>query len=108
MKWTQVGDEFVKLWKEKEGGMPPVWIAWYWDCLRILVKAMEDTKSTDINTLTKYIEKIEIEGTTGTIKFENDPTASSVLWHQWTGFTTYFFRLDSVGATTQNQIYPPR
>jgi branched-chain amino acid transport system substrate-binding protein len=108
MKWTQVGDEFVKLWKEKEGGMPPVWIAWYWDCLRILVKAIEDTKSTDINTLAKYIEKIEIEGTTGTIKFENDPTPGSVLWHQWTGFTTYFFRLDSVGATTQNQIYPPR
>jgi len=107
MKYTAVGEEFRKLFMDEYGKEPPVWICWYWDALRILVKAIEDTKSTDPDTLAEYIETIEIEGTTGTIKFENDPTPGSVFWHQWTGFTAYFFGLEKVGATREKQIYPP-
>jgi branched-chain amino acid transport system substrate-binding protein len=107
MNYTDVGKEFLKIWAEKVGGTPPVWICWYWDELRILVKAIEDTKSTNIDVLKDYIENIEIDGTTGPIKFINDPTPGSVLWHQWTGFTYYFFKLEAVGDTTEHQIYPP-
>jgi ABC-type branched-subunit amino acid transport system substrate-binding protein len=106
MKYTASGEEFLNIWKEKVGGVPPVWICWYWDTLRILVKAIKDTGSTDIDVLKNYIEKIEIEGTTGTITFTNDPTPGSIMWHQWTGFTYYFFKLEAVGDTTQHQIYP--
>ena len=105
MKFTSAGEEFVKIWKEKVGGMPPIWICWYWDTLRIIVKAIEDTKSTDINALKDYIEKIDMEGTTGRIKFINDPTPGQIFWHQWVGFTYYFFRLEKIGETTEHQIW---
>lgn len=107
MKFTPTGEEFVRIWKEKVGEMPPVWICWYWDTLRILVKAMEDTGSTDPDVLREYIENIRMEGTTGEIFFINDPTPGSILWHQWTGFTYYFFELRNVGDTTEHQVYPP-
>ncbi len=107
MEYTEVGKEFVRIWKEKVGETPPVWICWYWDTLRILVKAIEDTGSTNPDVLKDYIEKIRIEGTTGTIYFVNDPTPGSVMWHQWTGFTYYFFKLEAIGDTTEHQIYPP-
>ncbi|MGQ9690793.1 MAG: ABC transporter substrate-binding protein [Thermoproteota archaeon] len=107
MEYTATGKEFLKIWGEKVGGVPPVWICWYWDALRILVKAIEDTKSTNPDVLKDYSENISIEGTTGWIKFENDPTPGSVLWHQWTNFTYYFFKLEKVGDTTEHQIYPP-
>ncbi len=107
IQYTDVGKEFVNLWKEKVGESPPIWICWYWDSLRILVKAIEDTGSTNVDVLKNYIENIEIEGTTGTIKFVNDPTPGSIFWHQWTGFKFYFFKLENVGDTTEHQIYPP-
>jgi len=107
MKYTAAGEKFIELWQKKVGGAPPVWICWYWDTLRILAKAIEDTKSTDADVLAHYIEDIKIEGTTGFIEFQNDPTPGSIMWHQWTGFTCYFFKAESVGDTREHQIYPP-
>ena len=107
VEFTSIGQDFSTLYEADQGSKPPVWIAWYWDCLRILVKAIEDTKSTDINALKDYIENIQIQGTTGFIKFENDPTPGSIMWHKWTGFKFYFFKFEAVGETTEHQIYPP-
>lgn len=109
MKLTSVGDDFTALYKTKFGFSPASWIMWYWDTLRILVKAIEDTGSTDSDVLAKYIEGIDIEGTTGRITFENDPTPGSVLWHQWIGMTQFIFKLEALGDTpeTARQIYPP-
>lgn len=107
MEYSAEGEEFINLWKEEVGETPPVWICWFWDTLRILVKAIEDTESTDIDVLSDYIEDIELEGTTGFIKLENDPTPGTIMWHQWIGFTVYFFKTEFVGATTEKQVYPP-
>jgi branched-chain amino acid transport system substrate-binding protein len=106
-EYTDVGKEFREIWDKKVGGVPTVWLAWYWDCLRILVKAIEDTGSTDPDVLKDYIEDIKMVGTTGDIYFINDPTPGSIFWHQWTGFNYYFFRLEAIGDTTEHQVYPP-
>jgi len=108
-KLTTVGEEFVSTYKAKFGFSPACWIMWYWDTLRILVKAIEDTGSTDPDVLAKHIEGIDIEGTTGRITFKNDPTPGSVLWHQWIGMTQFIFKLNALGDTPETalQVYPP-
>jgi branched-chain amino acid transport system substrate-binding protein len=108
MKLTKAGEEFLKLYKERYGKEPFIALFWYWDSLNILCKAIEDTKSTDLDTLVKYIENIEIEGTTGIVKFINDPTPKQPLWHQWIGMTQYVFQFTEVGQDPYKakQIYP--
>lgn len=109
LEYTDVGEEFVSLYKEKFGKMPPVWIAWDWDALTILAKAIEDTESTDPDVLAEYIENIDIVGTTGRITFVNDPDPDSILWHQWLGMPSFFFEFTEIGQTAETapQIYPP-
>ncbi|MEM2072504.1 MAG: ABC transporter substrate-binding protein [Candidatus Caldarchaeum sp.] len=109
MKVTPVGEEFRKLYKARTGFEPVHWIYWYWDSLRILKEAVEKTGSTDPDTLAKYIENIDMEGSTGRIKFINDPTPGSPLWHQWTGMTQYIMRWTEVGQPPEKtrQIFPP-
>jgi branched-chain amino acid transport system substrate-binding protein len=109
MKLTKTGEEFRSLYRGKYGKDPFIALYWYWDCLRILCKAIEDTKSTDPNTLAKYIENIEIEGTTGTIKLVNDPTPKQPLWHQWIGMTQFTFEFTEFkqDPMAAKQVYPP-
>lgn len=109
MRVSPVCEDFRRLYKERTGAEPVHWIYWYWDSLRILQKAIEDTGSTDPNTLAQYIEKIDMEGCTGRIKFVNDPTPNSPMWHQWmemTQFVMEFTELNQPPEKTR-QIYPP-
>jgi branched-chain amino acid transport system substrate-binding protein len=109
MKISPACEDFRRLYKEKTGAEPVHWIFWYWDSLRILQKAIEDTGSTDPNVLASYIEKIDMEGCTGRIRFVNDPTPGSPMWHQWmemTQFVMEFTELNQLVEKTK-QIYPP-
>ncbi len=109
MKLTPAGEEFMGLYRTKYGKAPFIALMWYWDTLRILAEAIEKTGSTDPDTLAKYIENINIEGTTGTITLENDPDPASILWHQWIGMTQYTFEFTEFQQEAANakQIYPP-
>lgn len=108
MKVTSVGEEFRRLYRAKTGVDPVHWIYWYWDCLRILKEAIEKTGSTDPNILARYIENIDIEGSTGRIRFTNDPTPGSPLWHQWMEMTQFIMQWTEVGQTPDKtrQIFP--
>ncbi len=109
MKLTKTGEDFLKLYRDKYGKEPFIALFWYWDCLRILCDAIEKTGSTNLDTLAKYIENIDVEGTTGRIKLENDPTPGSPLWHQWIGMTQFTFEFTEYGQepAKAKQIYPP-
>jgi len=109
MELTPTGQQFLDAYKAKYGTMPFIALFWYWDSLRILSEAIEKTGATDPDTLAKYIENINIEGTTGTVKFENDPDPNSMLWHQWIGQTQYNFQFTEFQQEASNakQVYPP-
>ena len=109
MRVSPACEDFRRLYKEKTGAEPVHWIYWYWDSLRILEKAIEDTGSTDPQVLAGYIEKIDMDGCTGRIRFVNDPTPGSPMWHQWmemTQFVMEFTELNQPPEKTK-QIYPP-
>lgn len=109
MRVSPACEDFRRLYKEKTGAEPVHWIYWYWDSLRILEKAIEDTGSTDPQVLAGYIEKIDMDGCTGRTRFVNDPTPGSPMWHQWmemTQFVMEFTELNQPPEKTK-QIYPP-
>jgi branched-chain amino acid transport system substrate-binding protein len=109
MKVTATGQQFQDLYKAKYNKNPFIAIMWYWDSLRILTEAIEKTGSTNPDTLAKYIETIQIEGTTGTISYTNDPDPNSTLWHQWIGMTQYNFEFTEFQQDAQKakQVFPP-
>jgi len=109
MKVSPICDDFRRLYKEKTGAEPVHWIYWYWDSLNILKKAVEATGSTDPDILSKYIENIDMEGCTGRIKFTNDPTPGSPLWHQWMEMTQFVMEFTEYNQPPEKakQIYPP-
>jgi branched-chain amino acid transport system substrate-binding protein len=109
MKISPACEDFRRLYKEKTGAEPVHWIFWYWDSLRILQKAIEDTGSTDPNVLASYIEKIDMEGCTGRIRFVNDPTPGSPMWHQWMEMTQFVMEFTELNQPVEKtkQIYPP-
>jgi len=109
MQMTATGQEFMSLYRTKYGKEPFIAIMWYWDCLRILCEAIEKTGSTNPDTLAKYIEGIDIEGTTGRITLVNETDPSSMLWHQWIGMTQYTFEFTEFQqeASKAKQVYPP-
>jgi len=108
MKLTATGQQFVSLYQAKYGTMPFIALMWYWDSLRILTQAIEQTGSTNPDTLASYIQNINIEGTTGTITFQNNPDPTSLLWHQWIGETQYTFKFTAFQqqASDAEQVYP--
>jgi len=108
MKMTPTGEQFMSLYRTKYGKEPFIALMWYWDCLRILAEAIEKTGSTSADTLAKYIEKIDIEGTTGRITLVNEPDPTSTLWHQWIGMTQYTFEFTEANQDPgkAKQLYP--
>jgi len=109
MKMTATGEEFMSIYRTKYGKEPFIALMWYWDCLRILCEAIEKTGSTNPDTLAKYIENIDIEGTTGRITLVNETDPASTLWHQWIGMTQYTFEFTELQqeASKAKQVYPP-
>jgi len=109
MKMTATGEEFMSIYRTKYGKEPFIALMWYWDCLRILCEAIEKTGSTNPDTLAKYIENIDIEGTTGRITLVNETDPASTLWHQWIGMTQYTFEFTEFQqeASKAKQLYPP-
>ena len=108
MQLTPIGQQFLNLYQTKYGTAPSIALFWYWDSLRILTQAIEQTGSTDPDTLASYIQNINIQGTTGTITFQNNPDPTSILWHQWIGETQYTFEFTSFEqpASSAEQLYP--
>ncbi len=109
MRVSPACEDFRRLYKEKTGAEPVHWIYWYWDSLTILQKAIEETGSTDPNVLASYIEKIDMDGCTGRIRFVNDPTPGSPMWHQWMEMTQFVMEFTEPNQPPEKtkQIYPP-
>lgn len=103
---TEKGEEFIDLWESKYGATPTYYaLFYYWDSLNMLVEAIEETDSTNPDTLAEYLEGIDYLGTVGSITYTNDPTPGSVFWHQWLGIKQYIFQYTEYGKDSV-LIYP--
>jgi branched-chain amino acid transport system substrate-binding protein len=109
MHLGSVGQQFLQLYHTAYNATPGVAMMWYWDSLRILTQAIEQTGSTNPDVLSNAIANVNIQGTTGNITFQNNPDPTSLLWHQWIGETQYTFNFTQTNQiyTSAQQLYPP-